>query len=746
MRGREAGQTLDRFRIAAALLVTAIHTSVLSGIWETGDFILTRIAARLAVPFFFLATGYFLQWKDSRAVGAFLKKIAVLYGGAVLLYLPLNFYTGYFRNNSWGQILRDILINGTFYHLWYLPAVLLGTGIAVLLVRRLGSRRALAVGGFLYLLGLGGDSYYGLISQIPAAEKLYQGVFQIAEYTRNGLFMAPVFLILGIRIRESGRRDRKENRDPAALVLFLFLLLAEGLLLHFFIPGRHDSMYLMLVPASGILFRILADRNKSGNRTLRSTAMMVYLIHPWMIVLVRGGAKFLHLESWLIMITPVFYFLVAGLSLGVSFLMVKTWNYYKKHNSTNVDKNKTKYDATSVEKIKKRAWTELDLQALRHNAGQLAQLLPKGCRLMAVVKDNAYGHGDLAVAQELNRAGIDSFAVAALSEGIRLREGGIRGDILILGYTDPDDAGLLREYDLIQTVVDTAYAKELNRRGIPVRVHIKVDSGMHRLGIEAEHREEIAELYRLEYLRAEGIYSHLSVSDSLKKEDMEFTKQQILRYYKTVELLRKQGICPGKRHIQASYGILNYPGLPAEYARAGIALYGLLSENGEIRTNPDLHPALSLKSRVALVRQVSKGEQIGYGRTYQAGRDRRIAVVTAGYGDGVPRALSGKGEVLVRGVRVPVVGRICMDQMEIDVSDVPGISPGDVVTIAGRDGEEEIRWEEIAEKCGTITNELVCRLGSRLERTILRPQRQEHPSEEETDWKKVSDRTPAAAS
>jgi serine/alanine racemase len=365
-----------------------------------------------------------------------------------------------------------------------------------------------------------------------------------------------------------------------------------------------------------------------------------------------------------------------------------------------------------------RAWLEIDLRALKHNALLLCRHLPERCSLIAVVKANAYGHGDIAVAKALSDVSIRSFAVATLEEGIRLREHKITGEILILGYTNPADADLLIRYRLTQIIVDPDHAKALNETGKKLRVHLKIDTGMHRLGADATKISDIESVFACENLLIEGIVSHLCASDRLTKADISFTKQQIARFFTIVELVKaKRNV---KSHLQSSYGILNYPGLPCDFARAGIALYGVLSNNNETLTKLDLHPVLALKARIATVRKIGPGESVSYGRTYTTSGAATIAVVTIGYADGIPRNFSdGDAYVLVHSQRARVIGRICMDQFIIDVTGIGDVRTNDVVTIIGRDGNEVIRCEDFAEQCGTITNEILSRLGSRLNHTYI---------------------------
>ena len=232
-----------------------------------------------------------------------------------------------------------------------------------------------------------------------------------------------------------------------------------------------------------------------------------------------------------------------------------------------------------------------------------------------------------------------AFAVACLDEGRALRRAGIGGRILILGYTPPEEAARLHRWRLTQTVADEAHGRALAAQGVPLEVHLALDTGMHRLGLPAEDREALARLYRLPNLSIRGVFSHLCVSDRLDEAAGGFTQKQLQRFYGAVRWLKEQGYDPGETHIQASYGIWNLPPQPCAWARAGIALYGAASDGGPTRRALDLHPVLSLRARVATVRTLAPGEGAGYGLAFRAGRPTRLAVVTAGYADGLPRAL-----------------------------------------------------------------------------------------------------------
>lgn len=395
---------------------------------------------------------------------------------------------------------------------------------------------------------------------------------------------------------------------------------------------------------------------------------------------------------------------------------------------------------------KGRAWAEIDRSSLRHNLAELKRLLPQGCRIMAVVKADAYGHGAVPVASSLQGSGVRAFAVASLEEGIQLRQNGIRGTILVLGYTHPSNTGLLIKYRLTQTVVDYAHAIALNgaaslacltgtlreektirigravktgQTGRKLKVHIKIDTGMHRLGEDSGHLEEIAAIFRLPNLKIDGMYTHLCAADSVREEDVRFTQDQFECFNRVTEYIGKLGYPLPALHLQGSYGVLNYPELNCSFARIGIALYGSLSrEDDKTNVFADLKPAMSIKARIALVRDLPEGLTVGYGRQFTADRPMRIAAVSIGYADGVPRGIAG-GSVLINGKAAPMIGRVCMDQLTVDVTGIPDVKAGDIATIVGQDGEESILPEQLAGNAGTIANELLSRLGSRLQRIYV---------------------------
>jgi len=364
-----------------------------------------------------------------------------------------------------------------------------------------------------------------------------------------------------------------------------------------------------------------------------------------------------------------------------------------------------------------RAWVEINLDNLCHNVNEIKKVIPSKCKIMAVVKANAYGHGLVEVSKKLSSIGINDFAVATVSEGVILRRNGIKGNILILGYTDFKDIGYVIKYNLTQTIVDYEYGYMLSKMNLKnkINVYIKINTGMNRIGEDYKNIDRIKNIYEFDNFNIQGSFSHFSACDSLESDDIEFTNMQISNFYNVIDELKKSGYNVGKIHIQSSYSILNYPELNCDYVRPGIIMYGIDSEkNKTTKIKLNLKPVLSLKAKVTSVKVINDNEAVGYGRTFKANKSLKIASISIGYADGYPRCLSNSGvKVLVNGEYATVIGRVCMDQLMIDVSNIEDIKIGDTVTLIG--SEKLIRAEEIAYNSRTIANELLSRLGNRLE-------------------------------
>lgn len=373
-----------------------------------------------------------------------------------------------------------------------------------------------------------------------------------------------------------------------------------------------------------------------------------------------------------------------------------------------------------------RSWLEIHLNNIEHNVKEVQKLIPSSSNIMAIVKANAYGHGDVACAKELAKCGIDFFGVSSVDEGVSLRLGGIQEPILILGYTPPTHFHLVAKYDLLQTFLSLAYAEKVDaycaQHKVVIKGHVKVDTGMSRIGIVAQedayHIDDIIEVYRMKHLHACGIFSHFSVSDVLDEDNVAYTKKQQELFDRVLCDLNKANIDVGCRHLQNSYGILNYPDLNYDYVRPGLLWMGVTSDDAvEIRTKPNFKPVMEWKANVSLVKTIQDGVNVSYGRHYCAQGVQKIATLAIGYADGFPRCLSNIGaNVLIHGKRATIVGNICMDQMMIDVSDIDNVVEGDVVTLFGVDGDQTLYIDEISRAAKTINNETFCRISARVPR------------------------------
>lgn len=373
-----------------------------------------------------------------------------------------------------------------------------------------------------------------------------------------------------------------------------------------------------------------------------------------------------------------------------------------------------------------RSWLEITLSNIGHNVLEIKKLIPSTSSILAIVKANAYGHGDVVCAKELEACGIDFFGVSSVDEGVTLRKGGITQPILILGYTPPVHFHYLHEYDLLQTFLSLDYAKKIDayceENHVCIKGHVKVDTGMSRIGIVAQeceyHIEDILSVYQFSHLKTCGIFSHFSVSDSLVEEQKAFTMKQKEVFDRVLNDIKKAGIDAGCRHLQNSYGILNYPDLTYDYVRPGLLWMGVTSDDAvAINTSPNFKPVMQWKANVTLVKTIQKGVDVSYGRHYTTNQTRTIASLSVGYADGYPRCLSNTGAcVLLHGKRVEIIGNICMDQMMVDVSDLDNVKEGDIVTLFGVDQGSELRMDEISRKANTINNETFCRISARVPR------------------------------
>lgn len=366
-----------------------------------------------------------------------------------------------------------------------------------------------------------------------------------------------------------------------------------------------------------------------------------------------------------------------------------------------------------------RCYAEISLEAIGHNIREVKKRLPEGVKLLGVVKANAYGHGAVPVASYLENQ-IDYFATATIEEAVELRENGISAPILILGYVSPSQYGDLVEYDITQTIDSYAQAlaleKEAARQNRKAKAHLAVDTGMTRIGFQVtEHdADEAAKIADLPHIELEGMFTHFSCAD---QEDKTYCSMQMEKYDKMTALLAERGVTIPLRHICNSAGIMEFDDHHFEMVRSGIITYGIYPSEEVKKERLDLIPALSWKSHVIHVKEVGPGIGVSYGATYVTEKPMtRIATVSAGYADGYPRALSNQGCVLIHGKKAPIIGRICMDQMMVDVTDIPDVQVEDVVTLVGTDGDETITIEEIANPAARFDYEMLCDISSRVTR------------------------------
>ena len=367
-----------------------------------------------------------------------------------------------------------------------------------------------------------------------------------------------------------------------------------------------------------------------------------------------------------------------------------------------------------------RTWAEIDLGRLKHNYTALREQLAPGCRFVGVVKANAYGHGAVPVAQKLEEWGADYLAVACLEEAAELRQAGVRAPILILGVTLPRYAGELLAWDAAQAVGDLETGRALSATAVAagrtLTIHVKADTGMSRLGFLCDEAHldhaagEIAALCALPGLRVEGIFTHFSDADGCEA----YTMRQFTRFLDLLDKLSARGVTFEIRHCAASAAMLNYPCTHLDMVRPGIALYGHYPAPGMEYTCP-LLPVMTLKTRVAAVLDLPAGTCVSYGRTATLARDSRLAVLPVGYGDGYFRLFSNGQPVAIRGKKAPVVGRVCMDLTMVDVTDIPGVIPGDEAVLYG----DAAPVEDGADRAGTIQYELLCDVSPRVPRVYL---------------------------
>lgn len=377
----------------------------------------------------------------------------------------------------------------------------------------------------------------------------------------------------------------------------------------------------------------------------------------------------------------------------------------------------------------KRTWAEISLNAIEHNYNVIRNKVADDTKVCCVIKADGYGHGAVELSQVYEKLGADFFAVSNIDEGIEIRKSGSKLPIVILGYTPVSEAENLAEYDISQAVFSLEYAKELSEKCVEedcnCKMHIKVDSGMSRIGFMCQEFprdeysiEEICEACCLPNLEVEGLFTHFCVSDE-DAEGREFTNKQYENFIHVRDSLKKRGVDISVVHCSNSGAIEDYPETCCDMVRAGIILYGL-APSSKLADRLDLVPAMTLKTVVAFVKEVQKGATISYGRTFTADRKMKIATVPIGYADGFIRQNAKDGYMMVNGKKAKIVGRICMDQTMLDVTDIEDVKTGDEVVVFGTGENGEPTADSLAENTGTINYETVCLVGKRVPRIYIK--------------------------
>ncbi|MEG0852696.1 MAG: alanine racemase [Angelakisella sp.] len=366
-----------------------------------------------------------------------------------------------------------------------------------------------------------------------------------------------------------------------------------------------------------------------------------------------------------------------------------------------------------------RTWVEVSLDALGHNYNNIRSLLH--CKYLAVVKADAYGHGDAVISTALQELGADWFGVATIQEAVSLRKNGIVKPILIFGYTSPTSAALLASEHLTQAVYSQEYGLALKaaaeEAGVTLECHLKLDSGMGRLGFNTQnpHLAEDAKEIMGGNLQLTGTFTHFAVADELSDRSVDFTREQLHRFQEACTHLEQAGISTGLHHCANSAAAILYPETQLDMVRVGISQYGF-APSDELAGKVHLTPLMTFCSTIAMVKEIEVGDTLSYGRIYTADSKRRIATITVGYADGYPRKLGGIAQVIIRGQYAPVVGRVCMDQLMADVTHIPDSCMGDRVILAGSEGDCEVTFEQLAALTDTVHYERICAISRRVPR------------------------------
>lgn len=371
-----------------------------------------------------------------------------------------------------------------------------------------------------------------------------------------------------------------------------------------------------------------------------------------------------------------------------------------------------------MENLSNRCWTEINLNTIKQNYLVYSKFLKQGQKIMGVVKADAYGHGDIEVAKTLQDVGCSDYAVSNIQEALRIRKNHIQGQILILGYTPPSYLDDLYANDLTQAILSDEYAELLMNKGCPIKCQFAIDTGMNRIGLDADNPQKCLKTIRRvasSQLKLNGIFTHLCVADTDDDECKRFTNEQIRKFQKIADEINDLNL--EFIHCLNTAGGL-WRNSFGNLVRLGISLYGLKPDYSNVLPN-GIEPALLWKSVVSMVKKVHSGETIGYGRSFKVKQTMKVATVAVGYADGYSRLLSNRGFILINGHKAPIVGRVCMDQIMVDVTEIPDVKMGTEATLIGRNGEEVITADDLAIIYGTIGYEVVCDISKRVERFFI---------------------------
>lgn len=370
-----------------------------------------------------------------------------------------------------------------------------------------------------------------------------------------------------------------------------------------------------------------------------------------------------------------------------------------------------------------RVYASVDLDAALHNMEAMYKLLKKDTSIYAVIKTDGYGHGAVAIAHKIEGLPyLLGFCVATVEEGLILRRHGVKKPILVLGYTFPEQSEDMIVNDIRPTVFTLEMAEKLSEVAVKVNrkcfIHVKVDTGMSRIGyqVSAEAAKEVAQIKALPNIVMEGIFTHFARAD---ERDKTSAHMQYERFCEMIELCKKEGVEFSYRHCANSAGIVDLPECNMDVVRAGITLYGLWPSEEVIKERIDLWPLMEIKSRISFVKELPADREISYGGTFVTKDLMRIATIPVGYGDGYPRSLSNKGYVLIHGKKAPILGRVCMDQFMVDVTEIPEAKAGTTVTLLGQDMDARLTMEELGDISGRFNYEFACDVGKRVPRVFL---------------------------